>query len=103
MASASPREVVTVDGREVIVTNPDKVLFPEPGHTKRDLVRYYLAVAGGALRAAGGRPNMLVRYPDGVGVAPFYQKRAPTARPDVDRNRDAALSLGTRGRRSRAA
>ena len=71
-----------VDDREVAVTNPDKVLFPGPGHTKRDLVRYYLAVADGALRAAGGRPNMLVRYPNGVGVAPFYQKRAPAARPD---------------------
>ena len=81
MASASPRELVMVGDREVAVTNPDKVLFPEPGHTKRDLVRYYLAVAAGALRAAGGRPNMLVRYPDGVGVAPFYQKRAPAARP----------------------
>ena len=81
MASASPRELVTVGDREVAVTNPDKVLFPGPGHTKRDLVRYYLAVATGALRAAGGRPNMLVRYPNGVGMAPFYQKRAPAARP----------------------
>ena len=81
MASASPRELVVVGDREVAVTNPDKVLFPGPGHTKRDLVHYYLAVAAGALRAAGGRPNMLVRYPDGVGVAPFYQKRAPAARP----------------------
>jgi len=75
-------EIVRVDGREVSITNPDKVLFPGPGHTKRDLVRYYLAVADGALRAAGGRPNVLVRYPNGIEGEFFYQKRAPTARPD---------------------
>jgi bifunctional non-homologous end joining protein LigD len=81
MAKAAPPEPITVAGREVAITNPDKVLFPERGHTKRDLVHYYLAVADGALRAAGGRPNVLVRYPDGAGVPPFYQKRAPTPRP----------------------
>ena len=63
------------------ITNPDKVLFPEPGHTKRDLVEYYLAVAEGALRGAGGRPNMLVRYPNGIEGEFFYQKRAPKSRP----------------------
>lgn len=68
--------------RDVVVTNPDKVLFPETKHTKLDLVRYYLAVAEGALQAAGGRPNVLVRYPNGVGSEFFYQKRAPTSRPD---------------------
>jgi DNA ligase D-like protein (predicted polymerase) len=57
------------------------VLFPKAGHTKLDLVRYYLAVAEGALRGAGGRPNVMVRYPDGVGGEFFYQKRAPRARP----------------------
>jgi DNA ligase D-like protein (predicted polymerase) len=57
------------------------VLFPDRGHTKLDLVRYYLAVADGALRAAGGRPNMLVRYPNGIGGEFFYQKRAPASRP----------------------
>jgi DNA ligase D-like protein (predicted polymerase) len=71
-----------IDGREVKVTNPDKVLFPDAGHTKRDLVDYYLAVAEGALRGAGGRPNVLVRYPNGIGAEFFYQKRAPTSRPD---------------------
>jgi bifunctional non-homologous end joining protein LigD len=57
------------------------VLFPQPGYTKRDLVQYYLAVAEGALRGAGGRPNMMVRYPDGVEGEFFYQKRAPKSRP----------------------
>ncbi|HSC07314.1 MAG TPA: non-homologous end-joining DNA ligase, partial [Steroidobacteraceae bacterium] len=60
---------------------PNKVLFPKPKHTKLDVARYYLAVAEGALRAAGGRPNMLVRYPDGIEAEHFYQKRAPTSRP----------------------
>jgi bifunctional non-homologous end joining protein LigD len=58
------------------------VLFPEPGHTKLDLARYYIAVAEGALRGAGGRPNMLVRYPNGISEEFFYQKRAPASRPD---------------------
>src|SRR5688500_7743887 len=75
------RAVVGAGDREVAVSNPRKVLFPQAGHTKLDLVRYYLAVAPGALRGAGGRPNMMVRYPDGVGGEFFYQKRAPQARP----------------------
>ena len=74
-------ETLVVDGREVTLSNPDKVLFPEAKYTKRDLVNYYLAVAEGALRGAGGRPNVLVRYPNGVGGEFFYQKRAPESRP----------------------
>jgi DNA ligase D-like protein (predicted polymerase) len=65
----------------VSISNPDKVLFPKPKHTKLDLVNYYLAVAEGALRGAGGRPNMLVRYPNGIDADHFYQKRAPKSRP----------------------
>jgi DNA ligase D-like protein (predicted polymerase) len=75
------RETLIVGGREVAISNPRKVLFPEAGYTKLDLVRYYLAVADGALRGAGDRPNVLVRYPNGVGGEFFYQKRAPEARP----------------------
>jgi DNA ligase D-like protein (predicted polymerase) len=75
------RELLTVAGREVAISNPRKVLFPQPGYTKLDLARYYLAVADGALRAAGGRPNVLVRYPNGIDGEFFYQKRAPRARP----------------------
>jgi DNA ligase D-like protein (predicted polymerase) len=70
-----------VGEHEVTITNPRKVLFPQAGHTKLDVVRYYLAVAEGALHAAGGRPNVLVRYPNGVGGEFFYQKRAPASRP----------------------
>jgi DNA ligase D-like protein (predicted polymerase) len=82
MSAAKPSTVLEIDGREVTISNPDKVLFPEGGHTKLDVVRYYLAVADGALRAAGGRPNVLVRYPNGVGEEFFYQKRAPASRPE---------------------
>jgi len=82
MGSKSERELLIVDGREVPISNPAKVLFPEAGYTKLDLVRYYLAVAEGALRGSGGRPNVLVRYPNGVGAEFFYQKRAPSSRPD---------------------
>jgi DNA ligase D-like protein (predicted polymerase) len=79
--SGGEPERLVIGGREVFITNPHKVLFPGPGHTKLHLVRYYLAVAEGALRGAGGRPNMLVRYPNGIGGEFFYQKRAPTSRP----------------------
>jgi bifunctional non-homologous end joining protein LigD len=75
-------EVLNIAGREVTISNPQKVLFPGPRHTKLDLVQYYLAVAEGALRGAGGRPNVLVRYPNGVGEEFFYQKRAPASRPE---------------------
>jgi DNA ligase D-like protein (predicted polymerase) len=75
------RVVLDLAGREVAVSNPSKVYFPEAGITKLDVVRYYLAVADGALRGAGGRPNVLVRYADGIDGEHFYQKRAPTSRP----------------------
>ena len=82
MAQASPGTVLLVDGHEVAVSNPGKPLFPEAGLTKLDLVNYYVAVAEGALRGAGGRPCVLVRYPDGVGGEFFFQKRAPANRPE---------------------
>ena len=81
MASRTEQEILTVSGRDVPISNPKKVLFPQAGYTKLDLVRYYLAVADGALRAAGGRPNVLVRYPNGIDGEFFYQKRAPSSRP----------------------
>jgi DNA ligase D-like protein (predicted polymerase) len=75
------KEVLRIDGREVTVTNPGKVYFPQTGHTKLDLVKYYLAVADGALRGAGGRPMALKRFVDGAAGQPFFQKRAPENRP----------------------
>ena len=71
------KELLQIDGREVAISNPEKVFFPERGHTKLDLVRYYLAVAEGALRGAGGRPMALKRYVNGAAGEFFFQKRAP--------------------------
>ena len=78
----SRTEVVEVAGREVSITNPDKVFFPRSGHTKMDLVRYYLAVAEGALRGVSGRPMALKRFVNGAEGEFFFQKRAPKSRPD---------------------
>jgi DNA ligase D-like protein (predicted polymerase) len=75
------QETLTVAGRELAISNPRKVLFPQAGYTKLDVARYYIAVADGALRAAGNRPNVLVRYPNGIDGEFFYQKRAPESRP----------------------
>src|SRR3954464_14206224 len=80
MATAPPPQILTVAGREISISNPNKVLFPQAGYTKLDLARYYLAVAEGALRGAGGRPNVLVRYPNGIDGEFFFQKRAPESR-----------------------
>jgi len=74
--------VLAIAGREVVITNPDKIFFPESGHTKLDLVRYYAVVAEGALRGIAGRPIVLKRYVDGAQGEPFFQKRAPERRPD---------------------
>ena len=81
MAKSAERELLVVDGREISISNPRKVLFPNAGYTKLDLIHYYLAVAAGALRGAGGRPNVLVRYPNGIADEFFFQKRAPESRP----------------------
>jgi len=74
--------VLEVAGREVVITNPDKVFFPQAGHTKLDLAKYYVAVAEGALRGIAGRPIVLKRYVDGAEGEPFFQKRAPAQHPD---------------------
>jgi bifunctional non-homologous end joining protein LigD len=81
-SSRSASAVVLAAGREVAVSNPDKILFPKAKITKLDLVTYFVKVADGALRGSGGRPNMLVRYPNGIDAEFFYQKRAPASRPE---------------------
>ncbi len=75
------KEIIEVAGRAVTISNPDKVYFPQTGHTKMDLVRYYLSVADGALRGAGGRPLVLKRFVNGAEGEAFFQKRAPANRP----------------------
>ncbi|WP_457920418.1 non-homologous end-joining DNA ligase LigD, partial [Mycolicibacter minnesotensis] len=74
-----------VDGQRVRITNPDKVVFPEPGGTgltKMDLIRYYLRVADGALRGVADRPMILKRFVKGITEEAVFQKRAPANRPD---------------------
>ena len=74
--------LLEVAGRGVHVSNPDKIFFPRAGYTKLDLAKYYAAVAPAALRGIAGRPIVLKRYVDGAERQPFFQKRAPEARPD---------------------
>src|SRR5215471_10907237 len=71
-----------VAGREVVITNPSKVFFPQLGLTKLDLAKYYAAVAEGALRGIAARPIVLKRYVNGADAEPFFQKRAPEHRPE---------------------
>ena len=84
--SPSKGTFLDVDGRQVPITNPDKVVFPDfngrPSVTKMDLMRYYLAVADGALRGVAGRPMMLKRFVKGITEEAVFQKRAPEKRPD---------------------
>ena len=87
-------EIVEVGGRQVAVSNPDKVFFAGPGYTKRDLVGYYLAVAEGALRGAGGRPMALKRYVNGADGEFFFQKRAPESRPEWLRTVELSFPSG---------
>ena len=97
---ATRKEVLEIGGREVSVSNPDKVYFPEPGYTKMDVVSYYLAVADGALRGAGGRPMALKRFVDGITKEPFFQKRAPDNTPDWIRTAELTFPSGRTADRS---
>src|ERR671935_1260634 len=74
-------EILEIAGREVRISNPDKVFFPRTGHTKLDLVRYYLSVAEGAIRGVANRPMALKRFVNGAEGEVFFQKRAPASRP----------------------
>jgi bifunctional non-homologous end joining protein LigD len=75
-------EVLSIDGREVRVTHPDKPYFTlDTKLSKLDLVRYYLSIAPGALAGIRDRPIVLKRFVDGAEGQAFYQKRAPASRP----------------------
>lgn len=78
------REVRTVEasGRELAISSPEKLYFPDLGATKWDLVSYYLAVGDALLSTAGGRPALLERFPDGAAGKSFFQKRVPTGAPE---------------------
>lgn len=87
--------VLDIDGHRVRVSSPDKVVFPRTGHTKADLVEYYRSVEGPLLRAMGGRPVLLERYPNGVGGSSFFQKRVGPGAPDWLRTTVVATPNGT--------
>src|ERR671915_2265229 len=75
-------EVLSIEGREVRVTHPEKLYFSKQTKlSKLDLVRYYLAIAPGALAGIQDRPLVLKRFVNGADGEAFYQKRAPTQRP----------------------
>ena len=75
--------ILTLDGREVRISNPDKPYFSlDVKLSKLDVVRYYMSVAGGAVAGIHDRPSMLKRFVDGAEKPPFYQKRAPENRPE---------------------
>ncbi|MFF2840861.1 non-homologous end-joining DNA ligase [Paenarthrobacter sp. NPDC057981] len=93
--SKTPAEVLDVGGEEVRISNPDKVVFPEQGVSKLDLVNYYLSVADGALRGAGGRPMVLKRFPKGIDAEPFFQKRVPENHPAFIHTATLHYSSGT--------
>src|ERR1044072_2273538 len=79
MSKDDAAEVLMIDGQEVRVTHPDKPYFSlQTKLSKLDLVRYYLAIAPGALNGIRDRPIVLKRFVDGAEAPPFYQKRAPT-------------------------
>src|SRR5262249_9158258 len=79
---ATPTKVLEIEGRSVTITNPEKVFFPKTGHTKLDLVNYYLAVVEGAIRGVDGRPMAMKRFVNGAESEPFFQKRVPASRPE---------------------
>ncbi|MCL6092168.1 MAG: non-homologous end-joining DNA ligase [Actinobacteria bacterium] len=91
-----PEEVaVEVAGHELVITNPAKVLFPERGETKLDLVEYYRAVQGPLLRAMGGRPVLLQRFPNGATGPSFFQKRVPKHHPEWLQTTQVSTPNGT--------
>jgi bifunctional non-homologous end joining protein LigD len=87
-------EIVEVAGKQVAISNPEKVFFAGPGYTKLDLVAYYMAIADGALRGAGGRPMAMKRFVNGAADDYFFQKRAPESRPEWLRTVELSFPSG---------
>ena len=81
MAKPAP-VLLEIDGREVRITSPDKVFFPERGETKLDLVEHYRRMAEPIMRSMGGRPTLMERFPDGAAGKSFFQKRVPKGAPE---------------------
>src|SRR5690349_19184980 len=87
-----------VDGEQVTISHPDKIVFPAIGVTKRDLIEYYLAVAPGALRGVSERPMILKRFVKGITEEAVFQKRAPEKRPDYVDVAELKYASGTSAR-----
>jgi len=82
VVAAAPEQRLEVDGHELVISSPDKIFFRERGETKLDLVEHYRRVRDPLLRAMGGRPTLLQRFPHGAGGPSFFQKRVPASAPD---------------------
>jgi DNA ligase D len=82
-------------GRDVPITHPEKVFFPERGETKADLVEHYLRVEEPIMRAMGGRPVLMQRFPEGATGSSFFQKRVPKDRPDWLKTTTVSTPNGT--------
>jgi DNA ligase D len=96
--SVSEDCVLDVAGRELAITSPGKVFFPELGATKLGLLQYYLAVAEPFLRAAGGRPTLMQRFPHGAEGNSFFQKRVPESAPEWLQTTIVSTPNGTKSR-----
>jgi DNA ligase D len=94
-AKSTDQVVIEAAGREVAITHPNKVFFPERGETKLDLVEYYVAVEAPLMAAVRDRPVMLQRYPEGAGGPSFFQKRVPASRPEWLQTSVVATPNGT--------
>jgi DNA ligase D len=79
---ADDAAILEIDGREVRLSHPDKVLFADAGDTKRDLVDHYIRLAEPLMRTIGGRPVLMQRFPEGAGGPSFFQKRVPKNAPE---------------------
>jgi len=95
VARSTEAVVLEVSGRELRISNPDKVFFSTRGETKADLVAYYLAVGEPLLRAVGGRPTLMERHPDGAAGKSFFQKRVPAGAPDWLQTTEVSTPNGT--------
>ena len=97
-ADKGGEEVLEIDGREVRITSPDKVFFPERGETKLDLVKHYMECAEPLMRTMGDRPLLLQRFPNGATGSNFYQKRIPESAPEWLQTTIVSTPNGTESR-----
>jgi DNA ligase D len=95
MGAKAEETTIELDGREVRITSPGKVFFPERGETKLDLVRYYESIREPVMAVMGGRPVLLQRFPEGAGGTNFFQKRVPKDAPDWLQTAVVATPNGT--------